>query len=318
MRLLRRGQSTVEFALICIPLFLLIVGLFDLGRATYHYHMISSAVREGARAGITGLSVAEVCALTVRKAFLPDVPANPVCTTSGGSADFLWPTVASPDLNVQVMPGTSGNPNDPVKVTLAYKFRLVTPLIGSITGESFTLTARSAMYAEQIGPTPTPGPSSTPNTTPTPPLATSTPPATATNTPSPTPTQVPAPCTVSVVVPNLQRGTPGNPIAEGYFFTFTSQATGGISAVWTFSAAETAGLYLYVGNPFGPGSNPRRANPPPGALVSDASGPAKTSYGISSGASPAGQYTVYFHNRGTSNLPNNTNGQVTYMKSGCP
>jgi Flp pilus assembly protein TadG len=45
----RHGQSLVEFALI-LPLFvLLIVGVFDLGRAFFAYIAISNAAREGAR-----------------------------------------------------------------------------------------------------------------------------------------------------------------------------------------------------------------------------------------------------------------------------
>lgn len=55
MKLLRRrdrGQTLVEFALI-IPLFLLVVlGLFDMGRAVFYYSTISNASREAVRLGI--------------------------------------------------------------------------------------------------------------------------------------------------------------------------------------------------------------------------------------------------------------------------
>ena len=44
-----RGQSLVEFALV-LPLFvLLLVGVFDLGRAFFAYIAISNAAREGTR-----------------------------------------------------------------------------------------------------------------------------------------------------------------------------------------------------------------------------------------------------------------------------
>lgn len=47
-----RGQALVEFALI-IPVFLLIVvGLFDLGRAVFAYNTLTNAAREGARIAI--------------------------------------------------------------------------------------------------------------------------------------------------------------------------------------------------------------------------------------------------------------------------
>lgn len=48
----RKGQALVEFALV-IPLFLLLlVGLFDLGRAVFAYNTLTNAAREGARIAI--------------------------------------------------------------------------------------------------------------------------------------------------------------------------------------------------------------------------------------------------------------------------
>lgn len=48
----RAGQALVEFALV-IPVFLLLlVGLFDLGRAVFAYNTLTNAAREGARLAI--------------------------------------------------------------------------------------------------------------------------------------------------------------------------------------------------------------------------------------------------------------------------
>ena len=48
----RRGQALVEFALV-LPIFiLLLVGIFDFGRAIYAYNTISNAAREAVRVGI--------------------------------------------------------------------------------------------------------------------------------------------------------------------------------------------------------------------------------------------------------------------------
>jgi hypothetical protein len=47
-----RGQAIAEFAIV-IPLFLLLlVGLFDLGRAVFAYNTLTNAAREGARTAI--------------------------------------------------------------------------------------------------------------------------------------------------------------------------------------------------------------------------------------------------------------------------
>ncbi|MGI8830387.1 MAG: TadE/TadG family type IV pilus assembly protein [Candidatus Limnocylindria bacterium] len=52
MKRTSRAQALVEFALI-VPIFLLVVvGLFDMGRAVFYYSTISNASREAVRLGI--------------------------------------------------------------------------------------------------------------------------------------------------------------------------------------------------------------------------------------------------------------------------
>ncbi|MFH1446710.1 MAG: TadE/TadG family type IV pilus assembly protein [Chloroflexota bacterium] len=46
------GQSLVEFALLFPLLFLLVMGLFDIGRAIFYYSTLNTAVREGTRYAI--------------------------------------------------------------------------------------------------------------------------------------------------------------------------------------------------------------------------------------------------------------------------
>lgn len=56
----RRGQALVEFALI-IPIFLLVMlGLFDMGRAVFHFSTISNATREAVRFGIVDQNTAKI------------------------------------------------------------------------------------------------------------------------------------------------------------------------------------------------------------------------------------------------------------------
>lgn len=47
-----KAQTLVEFALILPFLFLIIMGLFDLGRAIFYYSVLNTAVREGTRFAI--------------------------------------------------------------------------------------------------------------------------------------------------------------------------------------------------------------------------------------------------------------------------
>lgn len=46
------GQSLIEFALLLPLLFLLVMGLFDIGRAVFYYATLNTAVREGTRFAI--------------------------------------------------------------------------------------------------------------------------------------------------------------------------------------------------------------------------------------------------------------------------
>ena len=47
-----RGQTLVEFALV-VPIFILLVlGIFDVGRAVFNYSTVANAAREGAREAI--------------------------------------------------------------------------------------------------------------------------------------------------------------------------------------------------------------------------------------------------------------------------
>lgn len=55
-----RGQALVEFALV-IPIFLLLmVALFDLGRAVFAYNTLTNAAREGARIAIVNQNQASI------------------------------------------------------------------------------------------------------------------------------------------------------------------------------------------------------------------------------------------------------------------
>jgi hypothetical protein len=140
------GQAMVEFALIIIPFFLLVMGLFDLGRGIYASSVLSNAAREGARAGIVASRTADqLCGVALRATspLLPGVtpPSPPACGAAGALA------VAVLDR------GTQGDPADPVQVRATYTFKLITPLIGRIVEQTpgcgcITLSATASMYVE--------------------------------------------------------------------------------------------------------------------------------------------------------------------------
>jgi hypothetical protein len=48
----KSGQALIEFALVLPLLFILVMGLFDIGRAVFYYAVINTAAREGTRYAI--------------------------------------------------------------------------------------------------------------------------------------------------------------------------------------------------------------------------------------------------------------------------
>jgi len=117
----RRGQTLVEFALI-LPIFvMLLVGIFDFGRAVYGYNTISNASREAVRIGIVDQNVANLQAEAVKAAV--SLGASP------GDVDVAFLT---PDLS-----GTCTSPVSVgcvVEITVHYQYTAATPIIGNLVG----------------------------------------------------------------------------------------------------------------------------------------------------------------------------------------
>ncbi len=116
----KQGQALVEFAIV-LPLFLLLVLLiFDLGRAVYFYSAIHNAVREGARYGIVDQNVSRIQAVTREKAVGLEI--NPVVNIT----------------------------SDTVVVTVNYQFSTVTPLLDRVIGSGgLTLHSQATMYYQR-------------------------------------------------------------------------------------------------------------------------------------------------------------------------
>jgi Flp pilus assembly protein TadG len=118
-----RGQSLVEFALIIPILLLLLMGVFDLGRAVAAYNSVSNAARTAARVAVVDQNPDIVTQAAIDEAFGLNLTADDV--------EF--------DANV--------NSDDPcllqvcqVEVAVSYDYVAATPIIGNIVGP---ITVRS-------------------------------------------------------------------------------------------------------------------------------------------------------------------------------
>jgi Flp pilus assembly protein TadG len=146
MRLTReRGQSMAEFALV-LPVFLLIVmGLFDVGRAVFIYNGLTNAVREGARLAIVNQDKALIAQRAQQMAFGTAITTAPANLTRfyralPNSDDVTANAVCNP-VAVGCVAVVAGD----AQVTA------ITPIIGNFLGP-ITLHARSELEVELVCP----------------------------------------------------------------------------------------------------------------------------------------------------------------------
>lgn len=131
MARIRRAQSLVEFALVLPMLVMIIMGVFDLGRAIYSDTVIGNAAREGARTGIIKTKTdADIISAVQSTAF------------AIGTTD--------PPMHISISPSPTRSSPGTINVTVTYTFTAITPLIGSFFGPSgnLILTGSTTMTVE--------------------------------------------------------------------------------------------------------------------------------------------------------------------------
>ena len=151
MRRKSRGQAMVEFALLSTLMFLLIMGIFDFGRAIAIYINIAEAAHEGARQLVlrSNYSSAPPDSVIVNATLakiggggmvLTEDPCLPGCSTPSTpttvNTGYIWITPSR----------TTGNHEVTVRIT--YLYAPLTGMISNIVGAQFVMTAGSSMRAE--------------------------------------------------------------------------------------------------------------------------------------------------------------------------
>ena len=136
-----RGQALVEFALV-IPVFLLVmVALFDLGRAVFAYNTLTNAAREGARMAIVNQDVARITARAKGQTAIvelddPSVQIGFYQVGDGGTPDFSDPCT----------PAAVGCL---VRVSFEATYHPITPFVANIAfRDGVTFTATSVLSVE--------------------------------------------------------------------------------------------------------------------------------------------------------------------------
>lgn len=139
-RVSARGQTLVEYALILPLMLLILVMLFDLGRAVYYYSVIHNAAREGARYGIIDgdpltpgynldeagiIDAAENLAVGLDQVDVTIIPTTQVDETTGRVRTIM------------------------IEVIVTYDFEPATPIVGNfLDGGTIFLQSTSTMNVE--------------------------------------------------------------------------------------------------------------------------------------------------------------------------
>jgi len=128
-----RGQTLVEFALI-LPIFLLLlVGIFDFGRAIYAYNTVNNASREGGRLAITDQTLADIQAHAAQHAASLQVVDTDVYVDYRAQAT-PEDEDSCRDLNGNPLVGTDAAVGCIAVVRVPYTYNAATPLIGNLVG----------------------------------------------------------------------------------------------------------------------------------------------------------------------------------------
>jgi TadE-like protein len=134
LRRSERGTAVVEFAIVAIPLFLIVFGILDFGRALNYYNDLTQLAGQGARAAA--------------------VNQDP----NGGSADASFQTQLACSATTGELKGginvnvstTPVNPGDPVKITTSFTFHFF-PFLTQYIGLTLS-AAQSERYESSSAP----------------------------------------------------------------------------------------------------------------------------------------------------------------------
>jgi Flp pilus assembly protein TadG len=153
-----RGQALAEFALV-FPIFMLVmVGIFDVGRAVYAYNTVSNAARVGGRvASVNQIYNSVGCDQTKPIQSLSNPKWSVVaCAAQSAVSLGIAPvnvvvSYASPPGKVLSCSAGALSVGCLATVTVTYTYTPVTPIIGNLIG-SITISSASQVEIENVFP----------------------------------------------------------------------------------------------------------------------------------------------------------------------
>ena len=124
----QRGQSLVETAFVLPVLLLIMLAIFDFGRAVYAYNLVSNAAREAARLAIVDQNETAI----TDEAHKASIGLDP---------DAVGVAYSTSCATIKI--------GCPASVTVDYEWTAITPIIGSVIG-SIALSSTTEMPIERV------------------------------------------------------------------------------------------------------------------------------------------------------------------------
>ena len=131
----QRGQSLVETALVLPILLVILMGIFDFGRAIFAFNAVSNSAREAARVAIVNQAFA-------RRFYADRALATIDAAAIGLDPDAIDVTFAIPDCGTVLVGCTAS-------VTVDHEWTALTPIIGSLVGP-IDLSSTTEMKIERV------------------------------------------------------------------------------------------------------------------------------------------------------------------------
>jgi Flp pilus assembly protein TadG len=145
------GQALVEFSLALIPFLLIVMGIFDLGRAIYMSNGINEAAREIARTTAVHLCQPSSCTLgnsaettatiNVQKGLVPGL---------GGASSSI--RFACTDVSDATLSTTDCHGYEFVKVTVSVPYSALTPILSMVAPTTLSASAHVEVPAPYEAP----------------------------------------------------------------------------------------------------------------------------------------------------------------------
>jgi hypothetical protein len=130
----KSGQSTVEFALIVLPLFIIIFAIIDYAQIYFYENALQNAMREATRFATAGSVIQDMS---------NGIPQTEL--TNGVTVPEAIPDPNNPSREANDGPG---NANDYVQVTATYSLHTITPLFSFLGG--FTRGTNMNVYPVRV------------------------------------------------------------------------------------------------------------------------------------------------------------------------